>query len=79
LATRTVEATPAPSECLTWGRKISLALGILRRAGKHEGERGYRARYDVNADGVIDAADLARVLAAPTCKHWHKGGTSHGA
>jgi hypothetical protein len=37
--------------------------------GSEEGERKYRARYDVNDDGSIDRADFRQVLRTPTCKH----------
>ena len=59
-----------PQNCLTFGQKVSLTIGILRRFGAHEGDRLYKARYDVNHDGVIDIKDLTRVIETPTC-HRH--------
>ena len=65
---RTPTVTP-PQDCLTFGQKLHLTIGILRRMGAHEGDRAYKARYDVNHDGVIDIKDLVRVIETPTCHH----------
>lgn len=53
--------------CLRFGEKVRLAVGILTRFGTRAGQHRYRAAYDVNGDGVIDANDLLDVLAAPLC------------
>jgi hypothetical protein len=70
-AVHTATSTPRPGNhdvaCLSWRQKIKLALGILRRLGAEEGERGYQRRFDVNRDGIIDTVDLFAVLAAPSC------------
>jgi hypothetical protein len=44
-----------------------LRLGLVR------GQQGYKARYDVNNDGVIDARDLAQVARMRTCEHEEDG------
>jgi hypothetical protein len=61
-------ATPAP-QCITFGQKIRLALGIIFRFGSHYGQHRYNSTYDVNHDGVINWADLEQVLSTPTCRH----------
>jgi hypothetical protein len=50
------------------GQKIGLVVGIIVRFGAEEGERRYKAVYDVNHDDVIDLEDLVQVLLTPTCK-----------
>jgi hypothetical protein len=60
-------ATPTPGACLTFGQKVSLVIGILRRLGSQVGDARYQARYDINEDGIIDALDAFEVLATPTC------------
>ena len=70
-------STAEPEECLTWGRKISLLIGIIKRYGAEEGEKKYKAKYDVNHDGVIDAEDFIQVLETPTCK-WNNGHKRNG-
>jgi hypothetical protein len=78
VATRTVVPTKtavptrtATPECLTLGQKISLLIGIFHHFGKHEGQQGYRARYDLNHDGVIDWEDVRIVIETPRCRHHH--------
>jgi hypothetical protein len=60
--------SPPTQECLTLGKKISLAIGIILRFGAEEGERRYRSTYDVNHDDVIDFDDLIQVVTTPTCR-----------
>jgi hypothetical protein len=63
-------ATPTetpPDECLTFGQKLTLVIGVLVRYGAEEGERRYNAKYDVNGDGRIDFGDIAVILQTPTC------------
>jgi hypothetical protein len=67
----TATATP-PAGCLTFGQKLSLAIGILFRFNSEEGDRRFKARYDLNHDNRIDGADLDIVLSMATCK------TNHG-
>jgi hypothetical protein len=69
VATRTVIATstPTPASCLNLGRKIALVIDILRRLGARQKQRRYRARDDLNANGVIDLDDLRAVIDAPPC------------
>jgi len=52
-------------------------VGILNRYGAHEGNRRYKAQFDVNHDGVIDAKDLAQVGETPTCHHHHDDDDHH--
>ena len=77
--TNTPTATPTstPSACLPFGQKVSLAIGILRRFGSHVGDHWYKAKYDVNGDGVIDGLDLLQVAATPTCRHGHDDEHGH--
>ena len=74
MVTNTPTATPTstPSACLPFGQKVSLTIGILRRFGSHVGDHWYKAKYDVNGDGVIDGIDLLQV-ATTTCRHGHDG------
>jgi hypothetical protein len=65
--TASASATPRPGVCAPRGQRIAIAIGIVRDFGARDGERRYRARYDVNQDGVIDALDLAAVLMTPSC------------
>jgi len=46
---------------------VELVIGILKRLGATEGQKKYKAKYDVNHDGVIDTADLLQVVNTPTC------------
>jgi hypothetical protein len=62
---------------MTWGQKVSKLIGILHRYGATEGQRRYKAKYDLNDDGVINAADAAIVLNTPTCKGGPKGHHGH--
>jgi len=62
IPTRT--ATPA---CLTWGEKLSTVIGVLRRLGAEQGDKRYRARYDIDRNGVIEIEDALLALSAPTC------------
>lgn len=66
-STPTATATPQPGVCLPFGQRVSLLIGILRRFGAEEGDRGYRARYDLNGDGVIDGGDASAALNARAC------------
>ncbi|MBF6601209.1 MAG: hypothetical protein IVW36_11940, partial [Dehalococcoidia bacterium] len=69
-AAPTATGTPT-TQCLTFGQKIQLLVGILLRFGSHEGDRRYRAEYDVDRDGRIDFDDLKQVLETPTCPRHH--------
>ncbi|TAK60580.1 MAG: hypothetical protein EPO22_09145 [Dehalococcoidia bacterium] len=74
MPTNTPTATstpPPPGQCLKFGQKVELVIGILKRFGAHEGQKKYKAKYDVNHDGVIDAADLLQVANTPTCHRGH--------
>jgi hypothetical protein len=64
--------TPTPTRCLTLNQKIRLVIGILRHFGAHAGSHRYRARYDVNHDGIINIDDLRQVLLTPTCNRHHR-------
>ncbi len=77
--THTPTATPTstPSACLPFGQKVSLTIGILRRFGSHVGDHWYKAKYDVNGDGVIDGLDLLQVATTATCKHGHDDEDGH--
>ena len=77
--TNTPTATPTstPSVCLPFGQKVSLTIGILRRFGSHVGDHWYKAKYDVNGDGVIDGLDLLQVATTATCKHGHDDEDGH--
>ena len=66
-----------PQACLTFGKKVDLAIGILRRLGSHAGDHRYKTKYDVNGDGVIDARDLLQVATTPTCRHGHGDDDHH--
>jgi hypothetical protein len=73
--TRTVVVTPtqAPEECLTLGEKLHLLIGILIRFGAEEGDRHYKAKYDLNDDGKIGWKDLKVLFETPTCrKSFHR-------
>jgi hypothetical protein len=70
----TATPTSTPGACLTFWQKLDLTIGITRRLGAHAGDRGYRARYDVNGDGVIDALDLLQVASTATCSRGHDDG-----
>jgi hypothetical protein len=61
---------------MTIGEKVSSAVNIVIRFGSHEGDRRYKARFDLNDDGVINEADMAIVLGAPTCVRG-KSGSHH--
>ncbi len=71
-STPTATATPTggPS-CLKFGQKVELTVGIMHRLGAHVGDKKYKAKYDVNHDGVIDNADLVQVATTPTCRRHH--------
>lgn len=60
----TSTATPA---CLTWGEKLSTVIGVLHRLGAEQGDKRYRARYDIDGNGVIEIEDALLALSAPTC------------
>ncbi len=68
--TATMTVTP-PGQCLTFGQKVELTVGIMKRLGAHAGQKKYKAKYDVNNDGVIDALDLLQVANTPTCRRHH--------
>ena len=70
-STPTNTPTPAPQDCLSFGQKVRLIMGILHRLGAHEGSRRYKARYDVNHDGAIDINDILQVRRMPTCRSHH--------
>jgi hypothetical protein len=61
---------------MTIGEKVSTAVNIVIRFGAEEGQRRYKARYDLNGDGVINGDDMAIVLNAPTCVRG-KSGSHH--
>lgn len=63
----TPTSTPEP-QCLSFGQKLNLAIGILVRFGAHADQHRYNSQYDVNHDGVIDGHDLWEVLNTPTCR-----------
>lgn len=69
-AVPTATSTPGtkPPACLTSGRKIAVALGILRNLGARRGDHRYKADYDVNGDGVISVDDLLVLLTTPSCR-----------
>jgi hypothetical protein len=58
---------------MTIGEKVSAAVNIVIRFGAEEGQTRYRARFDLNGDGVIDGDDMAIVLDAPTCVRGKSG------
>ena len=70
-AGETVVRLSGPQPCLKFGQKVELTIGILRRFGSHEGDRRYKAKFDVNGDGVIDGLDLLQVATTPTCRRGH--------
>jgi hypothetical protein len=81
--TATKTPKPEPPRCMTLGEKISLFFGILKRWGAEEGERRYKAKYDLNGDGEIGWEDLEIVLESKICKvnkhkcHGHHHGHGH--
>jgi hypothetical protein len=64
-------ATPTPLPCMTFGRRLALIIDIVRRFGAQAGSRRYRAKDDLNGDGVIDERDLAIALRIPVCRRPH--------
>jgi hypothetical protein len=71
--TRTVvvgpTAEPTPDFCWTWQRKLRVLAQVLRRFNSEEGERRYRAEYDLDHDGDIDARDVEIIFVdIPTCR-----------
>ena len=76
-AGETVVRLSGPQPCMTFGRKVDLTIGILRAFGSHAGDRRYKAKYDVNGDGVINELDLIQVATAPTCRHGHGDDDHH--
>ncbi len=49
-------------------QKISTVINVLVRLGAEEGERRYKARYEVDGDGVIEIEDALLALGVPTCR-----------
>jgi hypothetical protein len=76
--TRTVEPTDTPEpepECWTLKKKFRVLLQILRRLDTEEGDRRYKAKYDLDGDGDIDWDDVEFLFEEiPTCRprHWHR-------
>jgi hypothetical protein len=52
---------------VTIREKITLVLEIVHRFGAHSATPVYDARFDLNADGVIDVHDLLIVVHTPHC------------
>jgi hypothetical protein len=77
-ATRTVTppsptVEPAPTWCWTLAKKISVLRQVLRRLGSEEGDRLYKAKYDLDHDGDIDLRDVEIIFVdIPTCKRRHR-------
>ena len=69
----TPTATPTPPACENFGQKLETIVNILRRLGSHQGDHRYKARYDLNHDGVINVDDLLLALDIPTCREHGKG------
>ncbi|HLB22518.1 MAG TPA: hypothetical protein VJP07_00335, partial [Dehalococcoidia bacterium] len=79
VVTRTVAPTetvePEPDFCWTIHRKIAVLKQVLRRLGSEEGERRYKARYDLDHDGDIDWRDVEIIFVdIPTCPRRHGHG-----
>jgi hypothetical protein len=70
-STPTNTPTPVPQSCLSFGQKVRLVVGILKRLSAHRGDRRYDPQYDVNHDGVIDIKDVMQVVQTPICSRHH--------
>ena len=63
---------PAPTWCWTIGKKIRVLVQVLKRLGSEEGDRLYKAKYDLDHDGDIDLRDVEIIFVdIPTCRKWN--------
>lgn len=60
-------------ECAPRGQKNSTIVNVAIRLGSEEGQRRYKARYDLNHDGRIDADDMRIALQIPVCQYRERG------
>jgi len=66
--TATATRTPTPGgECVPFGQKVSLIIGIVFRMGTQTGDQRFKVRYDLDANGRIDGTDLQIAVNLRTC------------